>query len=275
MFIITHKESLAEKVIRCKILAPKIAKKRKAGQFVMVQADEKGERIPLTIADSDPEEGTITLIFQVVGRSTIKLASLSQGEAIENVLGPLGNPTHIEKWGRVAAIGGGVGIAPLYPIVKAMKEANNELSLILGARTRDLLILENEMSSMVKDLRICTDDGSSGRKGLVTAELKELIQSPAKPDLVMAIGPLVMMKAVCEATRPFGITTYVSLNPIMVDGTGMCGGCRVNVGGHVRFACVDGPEFNGHEVDFDNLGKRLSAYKEMEQHACRLSGNPS
>ncbi|OVE73796.1 ferredoxin-NADP reductase [bacterium B13(2017)] len=270
MFEIISKENLAEDILKYKIKAPRIAKKRKPGQFIVIQADETSERIPLTIVDSDTKDSSITLIFQVVGKSTKKLASFQTGDSFKDLLGPLGKETHLEKFGNVVAIGGGVGIAPLYPIAKGMANANNELSVILGARTKNLLILEEEMRSFCKNIHIITDDGSYGEKGFVTHKLKSLIESKQKIDLVIAIGPLVMMKAVSDLTKPFGIHTIVSLNPIMVDGTGMCGGCRVNIKDEVKFACVDGPEFNGHDVNFEKLSKRLSAYKNHEDDSCKL-----
>jgi ferredoxin--NADP+ reductase len=271
---IIEKAGLAENVFQLKLKAPLIAEERKPGQFVIVQIDSNyAERIPLTIADADPGQGTITLIFQVVGGTTHKLALLNAGDAIENVLGPLGTPTHIEKFGKVVCVGGGIGIAPLHPIAKALKEKGNRVVIILGARGRELLILEREMRDIADKLIICTDDGSYGRKGLVTEPLKELCEATPIPDKVVAIGPAVMMKFCAETTRPYAIPTVVSLNTIMIDGTGMCGGCRVSVGGKTRFVCVDGPEFDGHQVDFDNMMLRLRAYTEFEHKAfeeCRL-----
>lgn len=253
--------------------APLIAKECKAGQFIILSLDnEFSERIPLTIADSDSEKGTITIIFQVVGKTTFELSNLSKGDKIINLLGPLGNPTHIEKFGKVLCVGGGIGVAPSYPIAKAMKNAGNELKIIIGARTKELIIYEIEMKRLTDELIVCTDDGSYGRKAIVTEPLKELCIS-WKPDIVVAIGPAVMMKFCAETTRPFNIPTLVSLNTIMIDGTGMCGGCRVTVGNETKFVCVDGPEFDGHKVDFDNMIARLGAYKELETesyHKCKL-----
>lgn len=274
MHLILHKEQLSDDVVLMRLAAPLIAAERKPGQFVIVQLDSKlGERIPLTIADADPAEGSITIIFQVVGLTTNRLATLREGDAIENLVGPLGRPTHIEKFGTVVCIGGGIGVAPLYPIVQGMQRAGNKVIIIMGARTRKLLILEKRMQALADELIICTDDGSYGRKALVTAPLKELCERNPKPDLAVAIGPPIMMKFCAETTRPFGVPTVVSLNTIMVDGTGMCGGCRVTVGGQTRFVCVDGPEFDGHKVDFDNMMKRLRSYKKQEDEAreqCRL-----
>lgn len=270
MNTIIKKEQLSEHVFKLVVSAPLIAQERKAGQFIILQIDsEVGERIPLTIADADAENGTITLIFQTVGRTTYQLASLNEGDKISNLVGPLGQPTHIEKFGKVVCVGGGIGVAPLYPIAKAMKEAGNELTIILGARTKDLIIYESEMKSLTGDVIICTDDGSYGRKDLVTVPLKEQCEQSPQPDLVVAIGPAIMMKFCAETTRPYKISTVVSLNTIMVDGTGMCGGCRVTVGNETKFVCVDGPEFDGHLVDFENMMNRLNAYKEHE--ACHLN----
>lgn len=274
-FEILSVETLAEKVMRMRVRAPLIAQERKPGQFILLQTDvEYGERIPLTIADADPRQGSITLIFGVVGKTTQELAGLKVGDALPVLVGPLGTPTHIEKYGRVVAVGGGIGVAPLYPIVEGMKAAGNHLTVIAGARTRELVILESEMRALADDYIVVTDDGSYGRKALVTQPLKELCEGPEPPDLVIAIGPPIMMKFCAETTRPYGVRTLVSLNTIMVDGTGMCGGCRVNVGGKTRFVCVDGPEFDGHQVDFDNMIARLGAYRDQEKrardHACRL-----
>ncbi len=274
-FEVLSVETLAEKVMRMRVRAPLIAQERNPGQFILLQTDvEYGERIPLTIADADPRQGSITLIFQVVGKTTQELAGLRVGDSLPVLVGPLGTPTHIEKYGRVVAVGGGIGVAPLYPIVEGMKAAGNHLTVIAGARTRELVILESEMRALADDYIVVTDDGSYGRKALVTQPLKELCEGPEPPDLVIAIGPPIMMKFCAETTRPFGVRTLVSLNTIMVDGTGMCGGCRVNVGGKTRFVCVDGPEFDGHQVDFDNMISRLGAYRDQEKrardHACRL-----
>jgi ferredoxin/flavodoxin---NADP+ reductase len=265
---IIFKKRLSDEVFMIRVEAPLIAEERKPGQFAILQLDSNfGERIPLTIADADTREGSITLIFQVVGKTTHKLADLQAGDCVENLLGPLGRPTHIEKFGSVVCVGGGIGVAPLHPIAKGMKEAGNRLTVIMGARTRELLIMEDNMRALADELIVCTDDGSYARKCLVTEPLKELCQRTPKPDLVIAIGPPVMMKFCAATTRPFAVPTVVSLNTIMVDGTGMCGGCRVTVGGKTKFVCVDGPEFDGHQVDFDNMMKRLGAYREQEDHA--------
>jgi len=261
---ILSKEQLSAEVFRLRVSAPEIARERRAGQFVIVQRDELGERIPLTIADANATAGWITLIFQTVGRGTHLLAELEPGQAIENLVGPLGQPTEIRQVGHVVCVGGGIGVAPMYPIAQAMKAAGNRLTVIMGARTKDLLILQDEMAALADRLIVVTDDGSAGRKALVTQPLKELCLETPPPDEVVAIGPPIMMKFCAETTRPFKIHTMVSLNTIMVDGTGMCGGCRVTVGGKTRFVCVDGPEFDGHQVDFDNMMLRLGAYKHME-----------
>lgn len=271
---ILKKTRLSEEVFEMVIDAPLIAVNRKPGQFVIIQIDSDwGERIPLTIADADPVKGNITIVFQAVGASTHKLALFDEGQCIENMLGPLGNPTHIEKLGKVVCVGGGIGVAPLHPIAQGMKRAGNKVITIIGARNRDLLIFEDRMKVISDELIIVTDDGSYGKKALVTEPLKALCQSEEKPDLVVAIGPPIMMKFCAETTRPFGVPTVVSLNTIMIDGTGMCGGCRVNVGGETKFVCVDGPEFDGHSVDFDNMMTRLRSYKDREDsdhHKCHL-----
>ncbi len=263
---IISKQQLSEDVFRMELEAPLIAEERRPGQFVIIQIDTNfGERIPLTIADADAERGTITIIFQTVGNTTHRLAAFESGDHITNVLGPLGQPTHIENFGRVVCVGGGIGVAPLHPIAQGLKAAGNEIRTIIGARNRQLLIMEEEMASIADKLIVCTDDGSYGRKALVTEPLKELCET-WKPDMVVAIGPPIMMKFCAETTRPFGIHTVVSLNTIMIDGTGMCGGCRVSVGGETKFVCVDGPEFDGHLVDFDNMMRRLGTYKSRENH---------
>ncbi len=267
MNAILKKKQLSDEVFRLTVSAPLIAEECLPGQFILLQIRDEGERIPLTIADSDKAAGTITLIFQAVGKTTHLLAELNEGDAIENLVGPLGRPTHIERVGTVVCVGGGIGVAPLYPIAKAMKAAGNRLIVIIGARQKDLVILESEMRAIADELVVCTDDGSYGRKALVTVPLKELCERAAPPDLAVAIGPPVMMKFCAETTRPFKVPTVVSLNTIMIDGTGMCGGCRVTVGGKTQFVCVDGPEFDGHQVDFDNMMKRLRAYKGHEDTA--------
>jgi ferredoxin--NADP+ reductase len=262
---IVKKEKLAENVSRIMVDAPHIARAARPGQFVVVIPTENAERIPLTIADADTDKGTIAIIFQIVGATTRLLDSLREGDMIPHLLGPLGVPSHIDKYGRVVVIGGGVGIAEIYPYVKALKKAGNEVVTIIGARCRDLLIYEKELSAVSSKLLVTTDDGSCGRKGFVSDE---------KIDLVVAVWPVPMMKVCCDVTRPHKIKTLVSLNPIMLDATGMCGVCRVVVGGKTKFACVDGPEFDGHKVDFKDLSDRLKAYKDVEKqafdHVCKL-----
>lgn len=274
MYKIVRKKQLNEQVVLMEIDAPYIAAKAEAGQFIIYRIDEKGERIPLTIADYDREKGTITIIFQTIGASTMALAALNEGDSIMDVAGPLGVATEYEEGiKRVAVIGGGVGCAIAYPQAKKLHSMGVQVDLIAGFRNKDIVILEDEMKAVSTDLHLCTDDGSYGFKGFVTDKLKELIESGAKFDEVIAIGPVPMMKFVCKTTEPYGIKTIVSLNPIMVDGTGMCGGCRVTVGGKIKYACVDGPDFDGHQVDFDELMKRNGTYKEQEKdHVCRLTG---
>lgn len=265
---IVSKRQLSEDVFTADIEAPLVAQARKPGQFAIISINnEYSERIPLTIADVDPKRGTIRLIWQRVGKTTAEMADMQQGDEIANVTGPLGKPTHIEKFGIVVCVGGGIGNAPLLPIAKALKEAGNTIISILGARNKELLILEDEFAKISDELIITTDDGSYGRKALVTEPLKEACQRDEKPDLVVVIGPTIMMKFCCEVTKQFDIHTQVSLNTIMVDATGMCGGCRVEYDGKPKFVCVDGPEFDGHKVDFDLMMKRLNAYKDQEQQA--------
>ncbi|MDK1032497.1 MAG: sulfide/dihydroorotate dehydrogenase-like FAD/NAD-binding protein [Planctomycetia bacterium] len=277
-FEIVAKRQLAPETYRLDVRAEDIARKRRAGQFVILRVREDGERFPLTIADSDIEKGTITLVVQAVGKSTHLLTQLNVGDRILDLAGPLGNPTHVKRYGTVACVGGGVGIAPLWPIARAMKRAGNRVLAALGARSGDLMILEDEFRKFAEKVSVCTDDGSYGKKGLVTDLLRDFVASEPV-DLVVAIGPVPMMKAVSALTRTIRgpdqdpIPTVVSLNPIMIDGTGMCGGCRVLVGGEVKFACVDGPEFDGHLVDFDTLALRLRAYNDKEaddRRACKI-----
>jgi len=271
MFTVLKNDVIAPRLHRLEVAAPRIARARKAGQFVIVRKGEGDERIPLTIGDADPERGTITLFVQAVGGATQRIVSIVPGCALKDVAGPLGMPTEIERWGRVACIGGGVGTAVLYPMAKALAEAGNEVTTIIGGRTRALVILADELSAFSREVRITTDDGTLGKKGFVTGELETLVADPLRrPETVFAVGPLPMMRAVSEVTRPHGIHTVVSLNPIMIDGTGMCGGCRVQIGEEAKFACVDGPEFDGHLVDFGALANRLTMYEEHES-ACRLT----
>ena len=274
MFSIVDARLLAASVKQFKVAAEEIAKKRKPGQFVVLRTHEEGERIPLTIADADPSAGTITLIFQEVGKSTMQLGKLKAGDSILDLIGPLGRPTHIENFGTVVCIGGGIGIAPVYPIAKGMREAGNRVISIIGARNKDLLIMEEEMAKVSHVLKVSTDDGSYGYHGFVSDVLQDIIDEGNPLHLVVAIGPVPMMRVVCNVTRSRNIKTVVSLNPIMVDATGMCGACRVSVGGKTRFVCVDGPEFDGHEVNFGELVKRQRAYLDQEQQASKMFLHP-
>lgn len=274
---IIEKTDLLENIVKMVVFAPAVAKKRRAGQFIVLMVDEKGERIPLTIVDSDPEKGTITLIFQVAGKTTAALARLAVGDKLANLLGPLGNPTEIENFGHVVCMGGGVGVGVIYPIAKALKQAGNRVTSIIGARTKAMLILEEEMRQASDRLIVATDDGTYGFHGFVSAVLQNLIDEGEKIDRVFSIGPVPMMRVVCSVTKPYGIPTTVSLNAIMVDATGMCGACRVSVGGKTRFTCVDGPEFDGHEVDFELLTCRLRMYSDqecqsMDKYRCECDG---
>jgi NAD(P)H-flavin reductase len=261
---VIDKALLSDNVVKLVVEAPLIARKQHPGQFVIVRTDEKGERIPLTIADADPERGTITLIIQKVGTSSHKIANLALGAELLDVSGPLGRPTHIEKKGTVLACGGGVGIAPLYPIARAFKNAGNKLIAVLGARTKELLILEKEMAAFADETIVMTDDGSCGDKGVITIGIERVLRREPV-HLAVAIGPAVMMKFVALLTKKHEVPTIASLNTIMVDGTGMCGACRVSVGGKTRFVCVDGPEFDAHEIDYDEMIQRLNTYKAEEK----------
>ncbi|HOO37300.1 MAG TPA: sulfide/dihydroorotate dehydrogenase-like FAD/NAD-binding protein [Deltaproteobacteria bacterium] len=270
---ILEKEQLSENVFKLVLDAPRIAKKRKAGQFIVLRIHEEGERVPLTIADADAEKGTLTIIFQTVGKSTTHLSEMNAGDELLDLVGPLGQPTHIEKIGTIACIGGGVGVAPVYPITEAMKKAGNHIISIIGARDKSLIIMEDEMKAVSDEFIVATDDGSYGFHGFVSQALEEkyLLQGK-KIDLVVAIGPVPMMRAVCDTTKKYNVPTVVSLNSIMVDATGMCGACRVSVGGKTKFVCVDGPEFDGHQVDFRELIDRQRIYldeeKECMDHYC-------
>lgn len=274
MFLILEKQLLSPRIVRLAVEAPLIARKRRAGNFVIVRVHANGERIPLTIVDADPRRGTITLVVQAVGKTTNLILRQNAGDAFLDVVGPLGNPTPIHYDGKVVCVGGGVGIAEIYPITKALREAGNSIYTVIGARTKDLIVLEHEMRELSNGLFVTTDDGSYGKKGVVTDRLVELLEAPLGITAVYAVGPLPMMKAVAELTRPYGIQTYVSLNAIMLDGTGMCGGCRVTVypdafgvNGETKFSCVDGPEFDGHKVDFDELMLRNRSYVDLERIA--------
>ena len=267
MFEILEKKALNPTVIRMTIAAPRVAQKAEPGQFVILRAGDESERLPLTIADFDREKGTVTIIYQIVGAGTMELHSLNPGQYLHDFVGPLGVATHTEGLKKVCVVGGGVGCAIAYPVAKKLQAQGAEVHSIIGFRSSELVILEDEFRQISSELKLMTDDGSRGEKGLVTTALETLIQSGHKYDEVIAIGPLVMMKFVCQLTKKYGIKTIVSMNPVMVDGTGMCGGCRLTVGGETKFACVDGPDFDGHLVDFDEAIARSSMYREQEQHA--------
>ena len=273
MFTIVKKERLNPTVTRMVIEAPYVARKAEPGQFIIFRTHEDSERVPLTIADTDREAGTVTIIYQIVGGSTMELDAMQEGEAICDFVGPLGMATHTEGLRKVAVVGGGVGCAIAYPVTKKLHEQGATVHAVVGFRNKDLVILEDEFRAASDRLVMMTDDGSCGEKGLVTAALEKLIQEGNAYDEVIAIGPLVMMKFVCAVTKKYGIKTVVSMNPIMIDGTGMCGGCRLTVGGETKFACVDGPDFDGHLVDFDEAMKRGTMYREFEQHAREASCN--
>lgn len=277
MFKIVKKETLKPFVKLMEIEAPYVAKKAEPGQFIMLRVNDDGERIPLTIADYDREKGTVTIIYQEVGKTTKMLGQMEEGDHILDFVGPLGVASHLEGYKKAAVVGGGLGTAIAYPQAKKLHMLGAEVDSIIGFRNKDLIILEKEMAKVSSRLFVTTDDGSNGKKGFVTDVLKELIEEGNKYDVVIAIGPLIMMKVVSELTRQYGIKTIVSMNPVMVDGTGMCGGCRVTVGGKTKFACVDGPDFDGHEVDFDEAIRRQMMYKteekiSTEKHECRMGG---
>ena len=275
MFKILKKEELSPNVYAMEIDAPRVAKKAEPGQFIVLRVDEKGERIPLTIANFDRETGRILIVFQVIGASTMELAALNEGDSVLDFVGPLGRPSEIGKLdGTMVVVGGGIGVAPTFPIARAMKEAGNKVIAIMGAKTKDILIMEDEMREVTDEIVVTTDDGSRGIKGFVTNAVQALVDRGENIAQITAIGPVIMMKSVADATRALGIKTVVSLNPIMVDGTGMCGGCRVTVGDETKFACVDGPEFDGHLVDFKGLMSRQRMYRDMEaeekDHVCKI-----
>jgi len=267
---IISKTEIAPDIYSLLVQAPLIAAKARPGQFVILMVREKGERIPLTIADYDRERGTIRMVFEVVGKTTAMLSKLNEGDDLYSLVGPLGIPSEIKHYGTVTVVGGGIGVAPVYPIARELKRAGNRVIAIIGARSKKLLIMEEEMRSVSDELLVTTDDGSYGRKGFVTGPLAELLARGEKIDKIWAIGPAVMMKAVCEVTKPYGIETITSLNATMLDGTGMCGTCRVTVAGETKFACVDGPEFNGHHVDWVEFINRLARYKQQEKMAYEL-----
>ncbi len=273
MYKIVKRQQLNDTVVRLDIEAPFVAKKVKAGQFIILRIDELGERMPLTVADADPEKGTVTIIFQIVGRTTMLLSQMKEGDALLDFVGPLGKATEFGDIKKACVVGGGVGNAIAYPSAKALHNAGVEVDVIAGFRSKDIVILEDEYKDVCDNLYITTDDGTYGEKGFVTNKLQSLIDAGNNYDLVIAIGPIPMMKFVSKVTEPYNIKTLVSLNPIMIDGTGMCGGCRVTVGGEIKFACVDGPDFDGHQVDYDELMKRNSTYRTKETHDrenCRM-----
>jgi ferredoxin--NADP+ reductase len=271
LFKILEKADLADKICKYVFEAPQLSRKAKPGQFVMIRIDDNGERIPLTLAGKDPEKGTITIVVQSIGTTTTRLHEKNQGDSIADIIGPLGTPNHFEEhWKKAICIGGGVGIAEILPTAKGCKEHGIEVIGIIGSRNKDLLFFEKEMKDVCDSLIVTSDDGSYGRKGLVLDPLKEMMERGDKIDVVFCVGPVIMMREVSKATKPYGIKTIVSLNPIMVDGTGMCGACRLTVGGKTKFGCVEGPDFDGHEVDFDELMSRLSMFKKLEQDSLAL-----
>lgn len=269
MYKILKKETVAPQVEAMVVDAPYIARHHQAGNFVVLRINERGERIPLTIADSDAEKGTITLLFQRIGKTTEDLSRLKAGKTIRDIAGPLGHATHIKKYGHCVLVGGGIGSATLFPILKALSKKKNKITMILGARTEELIVWEDRFREYSSEVVVTTDDGSSGKKGLVTEALKEIIET-SKVKIIIAVGPIRMMQAVSELTKPYGIKTLVSLNPVMVEGTGMCGACRVSIAGETKFACVEGPEFDAHEVDFEELINRLGFYREEEAEAMKV-----
>ena len=274
MYRIVRKEALRPTVTLYEIEAPLVAKKAQPGQFIILRVDENGERIPITINDYNPEKGTVTIIVQTVGATTEKLSHMKEGDSLQDFVGPLGKATETEGKKKVCVVGGGVGCAIAYPVLKKFHDCGAEVHAVIGFKNKDLVILEDEFRKASSVLKICTDDGSYGQKGMVTDALKELLDAGNQYDEVFAIGPMVMMKFVCKTTEPYGVPTTVSMSPIMIDGTGMCGGCRLSVGGEMKFACVDGPDFDGHEVDFDEAMERGTMYRDFERHAheqaCRL-----
>lgn len=256
-------------VWKMRVETPALVAKAKAGQFVILRVNEHGERVPMSIAGLDKKKGLLTIIYQVVGKTSALMTTVPSGGELSDCVGPLGVPSHVEKWGTACLVGGGIGIAPIYPIAQAYKEAGNKVITIIGARSMDLLFYEDEHRAVADELHVCTDDGSYGHHGFVSDVLKKLLDAGSKIGMIMAIGPVPMMKVVTNLTRSYQVPTWVSLNPLMIDGTGMCGGCRVSIGGETRFACVDGPDFDGHKVDFDLLSKRLSAYRDQERKAMK------
>lgn len=273
---VVDNQPLSDLIWKMRVDVPRLVAKAKAGQFVIIRVNDRGERVPMSIAGLDPANGFLTIIYQVVGKTSALMSTVPAGGEISDCVGPLGLPSHVEKWGTACVIGGGIGIAPIYPIAQAYKKAGNKLHTIIGARNKSLLFYENEHRAVADQMHVCTDDGSYGHHGFVSDVLKELLDSGEKIDMIMAIGPVPMMRVVANLTRGYNVPTWVSLNPLMVDGTGMCGGCRVKIGDETKFACVDGPDFDGHKVDFALLTSRLSAYREQERAAMkRLLEDPS
>ncbi len=266
---VVDNQPLSDLIWKMRVRTPRLVAKAKAGQFVIIRVNDQGERVPMSIGGLDRENGLLTIVYQVVGKTSALMTTVPAGGEISDCVGPLGLPTHAEKWGTTCVVGGGIGIAPIYPIAQAWKEAGNKVHAIIGSRTRDLLFYEEEHGAVADELHVCTDDGSHGQHGFVSDVLKKLIDGGEKIDMVMAIGPVPMMRVVTNLTKEYSIPTWVSLNPLMVDGTGMCGGCRVSVGGETKFACVDGPDFDGHQVDFDLLTSRLSAYHRQDRGAMK------
>jgi len=264
---VVDNQQIGPQTWKMRVETPKLVTKAKAGQFVILRIDDKGERVPMSIAGLDKDKGLLTIVYQVVGKTSAQMTTVPAGGELSDCVGPLGEPSHVDNWGTACLIGGGIGIAPIYPIAQAYKEAGNKVITIIGARSKDILFYESEHKAVADDLHICTDDGSYGQKGFVSDVLKKLLDDGEKIRMVMAIGPVPMMKVVSNLTKGYDVPTWVSLNPLMVDGTGMCGGCRVSIGGETKFACVDGPDFDGHKVDFDLLTSRLGAYKVQEKKA--------
>jgi len=273
---VADNQPLSDLIWKMRVEVPRLVTKAKAGQFVIIRVNEQGERVPMSIAGLDHDQGLLTIIYQVVGKTSALMTTVPAGGEISDCVGPLGLPSHVEKWGTACVVGGGIGIAPIYPIAQAYKEAGNKLHTIIGARNKSLLFYEEEHRTVADELHVCTDDGSYGHHGFVSDVLKKLLDDGEKIDMIMAIGPVPMMRVVAKLTKEYDVPTWVSLNPLMVDGTGMCGGCRVSVGGETKFACVDGPDFDGHKVDFDLLTSRLSAYRDQERAAMkRLLEDPN
>ena len=260
---------MSDLIWKMQVETPRLVTKAKAGQFVILRINEQGERVPMSIASLDPDKGLLTIVYQVVGKTSAQMTTIPAGGKLADCVGPLGVPSHVENWGTACLVGGGIGIAPIYPIARAYQEAGNKVITIIGSRSKELLFFEDEHKAVADKLHVCTDDGSYGHHGFVSDVLKRLLDDGVKPGMIMAIGPVPMMRVVCNLTREYNVPTWVSLNPLMIDGTGMCGGCRVAIGGETKFACIDGPDFDGHQVDFELLSKRLGAYREQERQAMK------